>query len=173
MWALDVLAAEGIALDSSIFPVKHDLYGVPEAKRFPSWVVSPAGSDIFEFPPSTIRWGNQNFGVAGGGYLRLMPYGVTHWAIRHLNDVQHQPAMIYLHPWEIDLGQPQIRASGRSILRHYTNISTMQEKVERLLQSFQFGTFSEVCSAHPAYSAGSRPQEAEPPLATARAAGAR
>jgi polysaccharide deacetylase family protein (PEP-CTERM system associated) len=173
VWALDVLAAEGIVLDSSIFPVKHDLYGFPEAKRFPGWIVSPGGADVFEFPPSTIRWANQNFGVAGGGYLRLMPYGVTHWAIRHLNEVQHQPAMVYLHPWEIDLGQPQIRAARRSILRHYTNISTMQEKIERLLQNFQFGTFSEVCHTHPAYSDGPRQQDLHHSLVTAKAAAAR
>src|SRR5262249_37000427 len=133
------------------FPVKHDLYGFPAAKRFPSWYVSSAGSPVFEFPPSTIRWGNQNVGVGGGGYLRLMPYAITHWAIRHLNEVQRQPAIGYFHPWEIDPGQPYIRAAGRSILRHYTNIPTMQGKIERLLQNFKFAAFSEVCHAHPAY----------------------
>ena len=173
MWAFEILQAEGILFDSSIFPVKHDLYGYPEAKRFPSWLESNTGTEIFEFPPSTIRWGNQNFGVAGGGYLRLLPYGVTHWAIRHINQVQHQPAMVYFHPWEIDPGQPQIRAARRSILRHYTNISTMQEKIERLLQNFRFGTLSEVCGAHRSYLASPSALKQEPQVAVARAAAAR
>ena len=151
MWAFDVLGEEGISLDSSIFPVKHDLYGVPEAKRFPWWQVSTDGHLIFEFPPSTIRWWGHNIGIGGGGYLRLLPYGVTYWAIRHINEVQRQPAMVYFHPWEIDPDQPHIRAGRRSILRHYTNLSTMQGKLERLLQDFRFAPLTEVCSRHEAY----------------------
>jgi polysaccharide deacetylase family protein (PEP-CTERM system associated) len=150
MWAFDILGEEGISFDSSIFPVKHDLYGYPSAERFPSWHISKNGHRIFEFPPSTVRYRNQNIGVGGGGYLRLIPYGVTHWAIRHLNRLQ-QPAMVYFHPWEIDPDQPQIRAGRRSILRHYTNLSTMQGKIERLLQDFRFATLSEVCNGHAAY----------------------
>lgn len=153
MWAFDILGEEGISLDSSIFPVRHDLYGFPEAKRFPSWYVSKSGHSVFEFPPSTIRCGSYNIGVAGGGYLRLIPYGVTHWAIRHINEVQQEPAMVYFHPWEIDPDQPQIRAGRRSILRHYTNLSTMEGKIERLLQDFRFGSLSEVCRHHRAYAA--------------------
>src|SRR5262245_28143645 len=87
MWALDILVEEGISLDSSIFPVRHDLYGCPDAKRFPSWYVSKHGHRIFEFPPSTFRWASQNIGVGGGGYLRLIPYGVTHWAMRNINEI--------------------------------------------------------------------------------------
>jgi polysaccharide deacetylase family protein (PEP-CTERM system associated) len=151
MWAFDVLADEGISLDSSIFPVKHDLYGVPEAKRFPFWQVSIDGRLIFEFPPSTVRWWGRNIGVGGGGYLRLLPYGVTHWALRHINEAQGQPAMVYFHPWEIDPDQPHFRAARRSILRHYTNLSTMQGKIERLLQDFRFASLSDVCNRHEAY----------------------
>jgi polysaccharide deacetylase family protein (PEP-CTERM system associated) len=151
MWALDILNEEGISFDSSIFPVRHDLYGFPDAERFPSWYVSKNGQPIFEFPPSTIRCWNHNLGVAGGGYLRLMPYFVTHWAIRQINQVHQQPAMVYFHPWELDPDQPQIRATRRSILRHYTNLSTMEMKIERLLQEFRFGTLSEVCHLHKSY----------------------
>jgi len=176
MWAFEILGEEGIGLDSSIFPVKHDLYGFPDAQRFPWWHQSRNGYRIFEFPPSTIRYRNQNIGVGGGGYLRLIPYGVTHWAIHHLNEAQQQPAMVYFHPWEIDPDQPQIRAGRRSVLRHYTNLSTMQVKIERLLQDFHFAPLSEVCNGHGAYLAAlpASAIESETPLAaSARAAGGR
>jgi polysaccharide deacetylase family protein (PEP-CTERM system associated) len=151
MWALDILADEGFRFDSSIFPVRHDLYGVPDGERFPYWQVSPKGQVLFEFPPSTIRKVNNNLGVAGGGYLRLIPYGPTRWAIRHINEVEGQPAMVYFHPWEIDPDQPVVRAGFRSTLRHYTNLATMAGKIERLLQDFQFTTLSNACAQHPAY----------------------
>jgi polysaccharide deacetylase family protein (PEP-CTERM system associated) len=151
MWAFDVLAEEGYMFDSSVFPVRHDLYGVPDAERFPSWQTTPAGHHIFEFPPSTIRTAKNNWGVAGGGYLRLVPYGATHWAIKYINQVAQQPAMVYFHPWEIDPDQPVIAAGLRSTLRHYTNLRTMAAKIERLLQDFQFTTLSNACSQHPAY----------------------
>ncbi len=140
LWALDVLAEEGFKIDSSIFPVRHDLYGIPDADRFPHWK-----NRIFEFPPTTIRRANSNFGVAGGGYLRLLPYGITRWAIREVNEIEGQPAMVYFHPWELDPEQPRIAAPLRSRLRHYTNLAGMQEKIERLLTDFRFSTISEVC----------------------------
>jgi polysaccharide deacetylase family protein (PEP-CTERM system associated) len=151
MWALDVLAEEGYVFDSSIFPVRHDLYGIPDADRFPHWQLSPRGRRLFEFPPSTIRSARNNWGVAGGGYLRLVPYGPTHWAIRHINEVERQPAMVYFHPWEIDPEQPVVQAGLRSTLRHYTNLKTMARKIERLLKDFQFTTLSDACAQHPAY----------------------
>jgi polysaccharide deacetylase family protein (PEP-CTERM system associated) len=155
LWALDVLGEEGYLFDSSLFAVRHDLYGIPDAERFPYWHTTPAGQRLFEFPPSTIRTATNNWGVAGGGYLRLIPYGATHWAIRHINQVEQQPVMVYFHPWEIDPNQPFIEAGLRSTLRHYTNLRTMAAKIERLLQDFQFTTLSNACSHHPAY--GARP----------------
>lgn len=140
LWALDILAEEGFKIDSSIFPVRHDVYGMPEADRFPHW-----RNRIFEFPPTTIRRVNNNFGVAGGGYLRLLPYGVTRWAIKEINEVERQPAMVYFHPWELDPGQPRIAAPLRSRLRHYTNLGVMRRKIEHLLRDFRFSTVSEVC----------------------------
>ncbi len=151
MWALDILAEEGFLYDSSIFPVRHDLYGVPDAERFPHWQVSPEGRPLFEFPPSTIRRANNNLGVAGGGYLRLVPYGPTRWAIRHINKVERQPVMVYFHPWEIDPDQPVVRAGFRSMLRHYTNLTVMAGKIERLLQDFQFTTLANACAQHLAF----------------------
>ena len=140
LWALDVLAEEGFKIDSSIFPVRHDLYGVPHAERFPHW-----RKQIIEFPPTTIRRTNNNFGVAGGGYLRLLPYGITRWAIREINEIERQPAMVYLHPWELDPDQPRIAAPLRSKLRHYTNLRGMKKKIESLLTDFRFSTVSTVC----------------------------
>jgi polysaccharide deacetylase family protein (PEP-CTERM system associated) len=141
LWALDVLAEEGFKIDSSIFPVRHDFYGIPDAERFPHW-----RNSIFEFPLTTIRMANNNIGVAGGGYLRLFPYRFTRWAIRTINETEGQPAMVYFHPWELDPDQPRIPASMRSRLRHYTNLKGMQNKIECLLKDFRFSTVSEVCN---------------------------
>jgi hypothetical protein len=145
LWALDILAEEGFRIDSSIFPVRHDLYGMPNCERFPHW-----RNQILEFPPTTLRKAKTNFGVAGGGYLRLLPYGFTRWAISEINRVEHQPVMVYFHPWELDPEQPRISARLRSKIRHYTNLSRMQHKIERLLQDFRFSTISNVCSHLPA-----------------------
>jgi polysaccharide deacetylase family protein (PEP-CTERM system associated) len=146
LWALDILAEEGFTIDSSIFPVRHDLYGIPDADRFPH-----LRNGIFEFPPSTIRRAGNNIGVAGGGYLRLLPYKITCWAIREINEKEHQPAMVYFHPWELDPEQPRISAPLRSRLRHYTNLGGMQNKIERLLKDFRFSTVSEVCKSLPQF----------------------
>jgi polysaccharide deacetylase family protein (PEP-CTERM system associated) len=146
LWALDILAEEGFGIDSSIFPVRHDLYGIPDADRRPHWETTGNGNAVFEFPPSTIRRANNNWGVGGGGYLRFAPYRLTRWAIRQINEVEQQPAMVYFHPWELDPDQPRIAAPLRSRLRHYTNLATMKERVERLLSDFSFSTLSHVCS---------------------------
>jgi polysaccharide deacetylase family protein (PEP-CTERM system associated) len=146
LWALDVLAEEGFTLDSSIFPVHHDLYGIPDAPRFPYRHRTPRGNSLLEFPPTTLRWMKQNIGIAGGGYLRLIPYAFTRRAIRYVNVRECQSVMVYFHPWEIDAGQPRIAAPLRSRLRHYTNLATMERKLEFLLRDFRFTTLSEACS---------------------------
>ena len=151
LWALDVLAEEGFSVDSSIFPVRHDLYGMPGAERFPHWETTPKGKPIFEFPPSTVRLAGNNWAACGGGYLRLFPYRFTHWAIRRLNDRENQPAMVYFHPWELDPSQPRVSAPLRSRLRHYVNLSKTENRIERLLKDFRFTTVSEVCSQLEAY----------------------
>ena len=138
MWAFEILAEEGFFIDSSVFPVRHDFYGIPDANRFPHREHALSNKPVFEFPPSTIRVGNRNYGVAGGGYLRLMSYGMTHWAIRRINEVEGHAALVYFHPWEIDPAQPVIRSGFRSTVRHYTNLFTMEGKIERLLQEFKF-----------------------------------
>jgi polysaccharide deacetylase family protein (PEP-CTERM system associated) len=145
-WAFDILAEEGFDCDSSVFPIRHDLYGVPDAERFPHLLKTMNGRQIFEFPPSTVRMGNKNWPVGGGGYLRLFPYRVTSSALKRLNEVEGRPAMVYFHPWEIDTEQPRISASLRSTFRHYTNIPKMLGKIESLLGDFSFTTLSDACS---------------------------
>jgi polysaccharide deacetylase family protein (PEP-CTERM system associated) len=166
MWAFEVLAEEGFLLDSSVFPVSHDLYGVPDANRLSHWKYTPSGR-IFEFPPSTLRYRNTNWAVAGGGWLRLFPYGVTHWAIHRINTAEKHPAVVYFHPWEIDPGQPRIQAGFRSTLRHHLNLSTMEQKIERLLQDFRFTTFSDACLQQASYHTGTN---AEPVQTSSQAA---
>jgi polysaccharide deacetylase family protein (PEP-CTERM system associated) len=154
IWAFEILAEEGFLIDSSVFPVRHDLYGIPDAERFPHWRTTSQGQAIFEFPPSTVLRGRSNWGVGGGGYLRFFPYRLTRWAIRQINETEGQPAMVYLHPWEIDPDQPRIKARLRSRLRHYTNLSKMEDKLERLLRDFRFSTLSDVCGRLEVYRSG-------------------
>jgi polysaccharide deacetylase family protein (PEP-CTERM system associated) len=139
IWALDIMGEEGFRIDSSIFPVRHDIYGMPDSKRFPHW-----RNGILEFPPTTLRIAKTNIGMGGGGYLRLFPYQFTRWAIRRINAVEGQPAMVYFHPWELDPDQPRISAPMKSRLRHYTNLGGMQMKIERLLRDFRFSTVTDV-----------------------------
>jgi hypothetical protein len=102
------------------------------------------GRQIKEFPPSTLRILGSNIPVAGGGYLRLLPYKTTAWAIRYLNCTEKQPAMVYLHPWEIDPDQPRISASWRSRFRHYHNLDSTETKCLKLLSDFAWGPMEEV-----------------------------
>ena len=146
LWALDVLAEAGFEYDSSIFPVHHDHYGIPDAPRFPHYKFLRDGSRIVEFPPSTLPAFKVNLPVAGGGYFRLLPYPVTAWAIRRINEREDQPALVYLHPWEIDPDQPRVAASWRSRFRHYHNLRSTEEKFARLLDDFSWAPMSEVLS---------------------------
>ncbi len=144
LWALGVLADHGFEYDSSIFPVSHDLYGIPDAPRFPYLKIFDAEHAIKEFPPSTLRFCGLNCPIGGGGYLRLLPYGWTALAIRRLNRVERQPVMVYLHPWEIDPDQPRISSSLRSRFRHYQNLETTEGKLKKLLHDFSFSTMEHV-----------------------------
>jgi len=147
LWALDILKEEGFQYDSSIFPVKHDLYGIPGYHRFCHLLNGHGGGGMVEFPLSTLRMGGFNIPVAGGGYLRLFPYCFTRWAIKRLNQNEYQPAVVYLHPWEIDPEQPRIRASTLSRFRHYNNLRRTEIRLIALLEDFAFGTMSEVLKA--------------------------
>ena len=144
LWAFGVLAEEGFRYDSSIFPIAHDLYGIPNSPRFPYVKILKSGHAITEFPASTLRLFGINFPIGGGGYLRLLPYSVTAAAIRKLNEREKQPVMVYFHPWEIDPEQPRIPASWRSRFRHYQNLETTETKIKNLLNDFSFSTMEQV-----------------------------
>ncbi|MBM2805743.1 MAG: polysaccharide deacetylase, partial [Deltaproteobacteria bacterium] len=133
--------------DSSIFPIRHDLYGIPGHERFFHNLNGNGRRAIAEVPLSTIRLAGVNFPVAGGGYLRIFPYAVNHLAVRHLKRSESQPAVVYFHPWEIDPDQPRIQSGLKSHLRHYTNLRGMEGNVRRLLSSFSFAAIREVYAA--------------------------
>jgi polysaccharide deacetylase family protein (PEP-CTERM system associated) len=142
-WALDILVEEGFRYDSSIFPIRHDIYGIPGAERFPH-VIKTASGDIKEFPISTLEIGSVRLPVAGGGYLRLLPASLIKYAIKKINTSEGKPALIYFHPWEIDPGQPRIKAGLKSSFRHYTNLDKMAGKVRFLLEGIKFAPMGEI-----------------------------
>jgi polysaccharide deacetylase family protein (PEP-CTERM system associated) len=138
LWALDILIEEGYAYDTSIFPIHHDRYGIPLSARHPYWIHRDAGS-ILEIPASTLRWRRLNLPIGGGGYFRLLPYGWTRSGIERLNRDERRPAVFYLHPWEIDPGQPRLHSSALGQLRHYRNLDKTESRLRRLLAEFSFG----------------------------------
>jgi len=143
LWALDILVELGFVYDSSIFPVRHDRYGIPNAERAPHRMSTPAERSIVEWPLSTASILGFRLPVAGGGYFRLLPYQLTRWGLASINRRELRPFIFYLHPWEIDPGQPRVPASRLSRLRHYTNLEKCEERLRRLLGAFQFGTASD------------------------------
>ncbi|HWZ45608.1 MAG TPA: XrtA system polysaccharide deacetylase [Candidatus Saccharimonadales bacterium] len=148
LWALEILAEEGFRYDSSIYPIHHDLYGVPGGQRFPYIHRCPSGRILQEFPPTTARVGNANIPAAGGGYLRIFPLFFTDWVFRQYEQCG-KPLVVYLHPWEIDPEQPRMAAGFRSRFRHYTNLHRTQERLETLLQRYAFESFSSHLAGHP------------------------
>jgi len=147
LWALDILAEEGFEYDSSIFPIRHDRYGIPNHQRFFHILNGNGRLPIAEVPLSTLRIGGFNIPVAGGGYFRMLPYAVTHRAMLYLNRVEKQPAVFYFHPWEIDPNQPRIQARLFSRFRHYTNLRGMEGKLRKLLANFSFAPIRDVHAA--------------------------
>jgi len=139
VWAIDILAEMGFSYDSSIFPVRHDRYGMPGAPRFPFIARTEHGSSLIEFPLTTLSIGPMRVPIAGGGYFRLFPYRFTEWSFRRINR-ENQPIIFYLHPWEIDHRQPRIEANFLSTFRHYNNLHKTQDRLRRLLRGFSFGT---------------------------------
>ncbi len=145
LWALDVIAECGFRYDSSLFPVVHDRYGIPGAPRGIYRLTTPAGHSLIEIPPSTLAVGSRTLPVAGGGYLRLYPGWLTSWAIRRLNRQEARPAVVYVHPWEVDPDQPRIEGAGLvSRFRHYVNLRGTATKLRRLLDRHRFGRMSDL-----------------------------
>lgn len=142
-WALDILIEAGFRWDSSIFPVHHDRYGMPGTPHQPYRLRAPSGATLTEFPLSTCRLGPYRLPIAGGGYFRLFPYWLTKWGLGRINR-ERQPFIFYLHPWEVDPGQPRIPVGLKSRFRHYNNLHRCYSRLERLLGDFQFAPVGEV-----------------------------
>ena len=136
-WALDILVEEGFSIDSSIFPIHHDRYGIPDAKSFPHEINTSAGS-LWEFPPSVVRFAGHNLPVSGGGYFRLFPLLWTVWCLKRIENSTRQPFIFYVHPWEIDPGQPRCfkDALPRSQFRHYINLEKTEQKLDASFPHF-------------------------------------
>jgi len=133
VWAFEILAEEDFLYDSSIYPIRHDLYGYPEFPRFLQRIELSSGREIIEVPMSTIRLAGFNLPLGGGGYLRLLPMAYTSWAIGRVHQRDHQPFILYLHPWELDPSQPRLDGKWRSKLRHYTGLAGMEGRLASLL----------------------------------------
>jgi len=144
LWALDTLAELGFTWDSSIFPTRHDNYGIPGSPEEPYKIVTTSGKILTEFPLTTAKVFGQSVPAAGGGYFRQYPYALSRWLFERASNNQTKPQIFYLHPWEIDPDQPRVpNASWLSNFRHYTNLSRCLPRLERMIDDFQFGTISQ------------------------------
>lgn len=135
LWAFECLEKAGYRYSSSIYPIRHDHYGMPDAPRHAHTIGS-----LIEIPATTLRFLNRNWPASGGGYFRLMPYGLSRWMIARINRVDQLPAVFYFHPWELDIDQPRIPGiSTKTRFRHYVNINRMERRLHRLLADFAWG----------------------------------
>lgn len=136
-WAVEELENAGYVYSSSIYPVRHDHYGMPDAPRFAHRPNGAGG--ILELPPTTVPLMGRNLPAAGGGWFRLLPYGVSRWMLQRVNTQEQAPCMFYFHPWELDAGQPrQPGLSAKTRFRHYVNLHRMQGRVRQLLNDFEW-----------------------------------
>jgi polysaccharide deacetylase family protein (PEP-CTERM system associated) len=139
-WAYEILTEEGFQYDSSVHPIHHDRYGRPDAPRFPYQVWQNGAARLIEFPIGTVRLLGVNLPIGGGGYFRLLPYGLVRRGIRCVNAREHQPVMFYVHPWELDPGQPRPPMAWHHRFRHYRGIKQEAHKLAQLFAEFRFGT---------------------------------
>ncbi len=134
-WASDCIGEAGYRYSSSVYPIRHDHYGVPDAPRF-AHETSPG---VLELPVATVRMFSANWPAGGGGYFRLLPYTISRWSIRRINAVDRKPAMFYFHPWELDPDQPRVQGpSAKSRFRHYLNLKRTEPRMRRLLADFSW-----------------------------------
>lgn len=144
-WAFDCIAQSGHRYSSSVYPVRHDHYGMPEAPRF-AWRVR---QDLLEVPVTTSRVLRTNLPAGGGGYFRLLPYCVSHWMIRRVNRIDRQPAVFYFHPWEIDAAQPRVPGTSlRTRFRHYVNLHRTETRLRQLLSDLRWDRLDRVFLPH-------------------------
>src|SRR5665213_390111 len=136
LWAFDCLARAGYRYSSSVYPIRHDHYGMPDSPRF-AYEVRP---DLVEVPVTTMRMFDRNWPAGGGGYFRLMPYAMSRWMLRRVNGRDRASAIFYFHPWELDAAQPRIPGiDAKTRFRHYLNLTRMQARLRRLLRDFNWG----------------------------------
>ena len=141
LWAFDCLRDAGYRYSSSIYPIQHDHYGMPDAPRFAHEVVP----GLLEIPVTTLRLRGRNLPSSGGGYFRLLPYAVSRWMIRRVNSTDRKSAIFYFHPWEIDPGQPRVAGIDlKTRFRHYVNIGRMERRLDGLLGDFRWGRMDEI-----------------------------
>ncbi|MDC9602953.1 MULTISPECIES: XrtA system polysaccharide deacetylase [Gammaproteobacteria] len=164
-WALDILCEEGFTWDSSIFPVHHDRYGMPGTPRWPHRLKTDNGSEIAEFPLSTLKLPGYTLPIAGGGYFRLFPYWFSQWGLGSINRMG-KPFVFYLHPWEIDPGQPRLDVKWFSRFRHYNNLEVCEQRLVNLLKRFRFTTMSDVLVEQGVLGRDASPRQTE--MGTAR-----
>ena len=143
LWAFDVLAEEGYDYSSSVYPIRHDHYGMPEASRF---AFRPSDRHaLIELPISTLNLFNRNLPSGGGGYFRLLPYGFSRWALHRIGEKDRRPLVFYFHPWEIDPDQPRFDGvSLRSRFRHYVNLGAMERRLRAVLRDFSWDRMDRV-----------------------------
>lgn len=137
LWALDALHEAGYRYSSSIYPIAHDHYGMPDAPRFAFYPNGPDG--LLEVPITTVKMAGRNLPAGGGGYFRLLPYALSRWMMEKVNREDGEPALFYFHPWEVDPGQPRPEGLGaKARFRHYVNIDRMERRLEQLARDFKW-----------------------------------
>lgn len=147
LWALDVLADAGYSYSSSIYPIRHDRYGMPEAPRFPFRLKADG---ILEIPVTTVELAGRRFPCGGGGFFRVYPYALSRWAIRRVNNRDARPALFYFHPWEVDPDQPRMpQLDMQTRVRHYLNLRRMEPRLRRLLSDFRWDRMDRVFPVAP------------------------
>jgi polysaccharide deacetylase family protein (PEP-CTERM system associated) len=138
LWAQAALSEAGYRYSSSVYPIRHDHYGMPDAPRFAFYPEGAGG--LLELPITTVNLFNRNLPAGGGGYFRLLPYSLTRWCLNRVNTVDGKPCIFYFHPWEIDPDQPRQRGIGmKTRFRHYVNLSSMERRIRALCKDFQWG----------------------------------
>ena len=143
IWALDIIAEEGLTYDSSIYPTVTSLYGIPDAPRAPFRLLTPAGNRLMEFPPSVLRFPFRNIPFAGGIYLRLLPRQFVHWAFRRFSQ-SGRPVLAYIHPPEFDPDKPRLPMPIAGRVLHYARLDALRKEVPRLLERFRFAPLGEI-----------------------------
>jgi polysaccharide deacetylase family protein (PEP-CTERM system associated) len=144
LWALDVLIDLGFEYDSSIFPIRHDRYGIPGASPAIGRIAAPSQRTLVEFPMSAATFCGVQVPVSGGGYFRILPYWLTRAGLRQINRQAGRPFTFYLHPWEVDPGQPRVKVGAFSRFRHYTNLHRCEPRLRQVLADFSFSTMRDV-----------------------------